>query len=576
MIKGKSQGKSFKELSKILDDDLKALKSLSEHLDNAREDLLNKHEELEALNEKYRASEEELRMANEELEATAEELRTSTEELEASNQMLNEKKADLESLFTAISDYITVLDPKLNVIQTNQATLKLLKAKRPQEVLGKKCYYVYHKKKRPCLNCPCLEVLRTKKSVYLEKFSQGTGRHLSVCASPVFDKNGNILKILEVSRDITERMQAEEALAREQYLMQALMDNIPDYIYFKDRESRFIRISKAHSQSFGLNDPVKAMGKTDFDFFTEEHARQAYKDEQKIIRTGQPLMNIVEKETRSKRPDAWVLTTKMPLWDRKGRIVGTFGISRDITDRKQAEEKLKQTASELASSNKELEHFAYVASHDLKEPLRMVTSYVQLLKRRYNEKLDNSAHEFIEYAIDGAIRMQKMIDDLLIYSRVGTRGKPFTAISCDATLSQAIDNLKIALKESKALVTQDKLPEVYADETQLIQLFQNLLSNSLKFCDKKQPRIHVSAEKNSREWIFSVRDNGIGFDPQHTERIFKIFQRLHGKKEYPGTGIGLAVCKRIVERHRGRIWVDSQPGKGATFYFTLPSRRKIR
>lgn len=286
MIKGQSQGKSFRELSKILGDDLKALKSLSEHLDDVREDLLNKHKELEALNDKYRASEEELRMANEELEATAEELRTSTEELEASNQMLNEKKADLEGLFVAISDYITVLDPKLNIIQTNQAALRLLKAKRPQEVLEKKCYYVYHKKKKPCLDCPCLEVLRTKKSVYLEKFSQGTGRYLSVCASPVFDKNGNVFKILEVSRDITDRMQAEEALAREQYLMQALMDNIPDYIYFKDRESRFIRISKAHSQSFSLSDPVQALGKTDFDFFTEEHARQAYKDEQKIIRTG--------------------------------------------------------------------------------------------------------------------------------------------------------------------------------------------------------------------------------------------------------------------------------------------------
>ena len=167
-----------------------------------------------------------------------------------------------------------------------------------------------------------------------------------------------------------------------------------------------------------------------------------------------------------------------------------------------------------------------------------------------------------------------MINDLLIYSRVGTRGKPFAAIACDAVLSQALNNLKIAIKESKAILTYDKLPEVNADETQLVQLFQNFISNSLKFRDKKRPRIHISAEKNSREWIFSIRDNGIGIDSQHAERIFQIFQRLHGKKEYPGTGIGLAVCKRIVERHKGRIWVDSQPGKGATFYFALPARRK--
>lgn len=247
---------------------------------------------------------------------------------------------------------------------------------------------------------------------------------------------------------------------------------------------------------------------------------------------------------------------------------------KEIRERKKAQKKLKQLAEELASSNKELEHFAYIASHDLQEPLRMVASYVQLLARRYGDELDDSAHEFIDFAIDGASRMQKMINDLLIYSRVGTRGKPFTPIDCEGVLSQAMDNLKIAIKESKAKVTHDRLPEINADETQLVQLFQNLISNSLKFREKKKLRIHVSAEKNCEEWVFSIRDNGIGIDSQHAERIFQIFQRLHNKKEYPGTGIGLAVCKRIVERHKGRIWVDSQPGMGATFYFTIPERRK--
>ena len=247
---------------------------------------------------------------------------------------------------------------------------------------------------------------------------------------------------------------------------------------------------------------------------------------------------------------------------------------KEIRERKKAQKKLKQLAEELASSNKELEHFAYIASHDLQEPLRMVASYVQLLARRYGDKIDGSAHEFMDFAIDGASRMQKMINDLLIYSRVGTRGKPFVAIDCESVLGQALDNLKMAIKESKAKVTHDSLPEVKADETQLVQLFQNLISNSLKFREKKKLHIHVSAEKNCKEWIFSVHDNGIGIDSQHTERIFQIFQRLHNKKEYPGTGIGLAVCKRIVERHKGRIWVESQPGKGATFYFTIPERRK--
>jgi light-regulated signal transduction histidine kinase (bacteriophytochrome) len=246
---------------------------------------------------------------------------------------------------------------------------------------------------------------------------------------------------------------------------------------------------------------------------------------------------------------------------------------RAITEQRLAEEKLKKTLQDLEHSNKELEQFAYVASHDLQEPLRMVSSYTQLLERRYKDKLDADAKEFIAYAVDGANRMQRLIQDLLAYSRVSSRGSPLTPADCNAVLGQVRINLSVAIEENNARVTHDELPIVMADETQLVQVFQNLIGNAIKFCSEEPPRIYVSAEKNEKEWIFSVRDNGMGIDPQYHERIFVIFQRLQGKGEYPGTGIGLAICKRIIERHGGRIWVESEPGKGSTFYFTIPVRR---
>ncbi len=256
--------------------------------------------------------------------------------------------------------------------------------------------------------------------------------------------------------------------------------------------------------------------------------------------------------------------------DPSGKAVRMIGTNWDITAQKRAEKELAHTVAELARSNADLAQFASAASHDLQEPLRAVVGCVELLDRRCRDKLDGQAREWIQLTVDGARRMQTLIRDLLAYSRVGTRGKSFEPTDAGAALEAALANLATAIRESAATITHDSLPSVIADATQLTQLFQNLIGNALKFCRDRRPEIHVGVRRDSGSWRFSVRDNGIGIEPQYRARIFEIFQRLHTRGEYPGTGIGLAICQRIVERHGGRIWVESEFGKGSTFHFTIP------
>lgn len=240
-----------------------------------------------------------------------------------------------------------------------------------------------------------------------------------------------------------------------------------------------------------------------------------------------------------------------------------------LAEQKRNEEVLRQTVANLEASNRELEHFAYLASHDLQEPLRVVTSYVQLLERRYKDKLDADASDFIGFAVGASARMQALISDLLDYSRIGTRAKPMAKTDVGVVLNAARANLQMAIEESGATIDQDPMPTVWADAVQLLQLWQNLLGNAIKFRGSTAPTVHVSATHGAGQWTFAVRDNGIGIAPEHFEQIFLPFRRLHGVGDYPGTGIGLATAKKIVERHGGRIWVESEPGRGSVFFFTL-------
>ncbi|WP_455389284.1 sensor histidine kinase, partial [Petrachloros mirabilis] len=243
-----------------------------------------------------------------------------------------------------------------------------------------------------------------------------------------------------------------------------------------------------------------------------------------------------------------------------------------ITERKRAEETLARQTEELARSNVELDQFAYVVSHDLQEPLRAIGGYLRLLQRRNKGRLDTDSEKYITRTVDAALRMQKLINDLLDYSRVHSRGTPFEPTDCNTILNRTLVHLSDAIEESGAVVAADPLPVIRGDDTQLTQLFKNLISNAIRFHGAVPPRVHISAERKEQAWVFSVRDNGIGIDPKYAERIFIIFKRLHGRRKYPGTGIGLAICKKIVERHGGRIWVESELGKGATFYFTIPEK----
>jgi PAS domain S-box-containing protein len=366
--------------------------------------------------------------------------------------------------------------------------------------------------------------------------------------------------------DITERKWAEETLRESEAKYRTLVENIPQGIFMKDRNYRWVSINENFARNLSVR-PEDIVGKVDRDLFPRDIADKYHADDIRIMEKGQT--EEFEEESFLDGKHVWVNTIKTPVRDEKDEIVGVLGIFWDITERKLAEERLRKLNAELERSNKELEQFAYVASHDLQEPLRMVSSFTQLLAKRYHDHLDKEANEFIEYIIDGANRMQRLIQDLLSYSRITTRGGILNMVDTRKALGEAISNLQILIKESGTIITIDDLPQVVADYGQLVQLFQNLIGNSIKFHGEESPLVHISSELKDNEWVFSIKDNGIGIDSIYFDRVFTIFQRLHSGKQYPGTGIGLAICNRIVQRHGGKIWVESELGKGSTFHFKL-------
>ncbi len=384
---------------------------------------------------------------------------------------------------------------------------------------------------------------------------------------------------LTVFVDITERKRAEHALRQAEQRLDKMLQTMVDGMVVVDLEGQITYANQSAERILEIyRDEI--VGR----YYNEREWRQIDEEGNPYPLAQLPLAvalregrEVQDLEHGILAPDGtakWLSVNAAPLLDEQGQIYGAVASFRDTTERKQAEELLVRQAEELARSNAELEQFAYIASHDLQEPLRTVSSYVQLLGRRYGEQLDAEAQEYITFAVDGIARMQDLIRDLLEYSRVDRLGQTPEPTDSEFVVGLVLDNLQMTIEEAGATVTHDPLPTVMADSTQLGQVFQNLISNALKFRGKEPPRVHISAKTTATEWLFSVCDNGIGIEPQFQEKIFDVFGRLHTRDEYPGTGIGLALCTKIVERHGGRIWVDSQPGQGSTFWFSISRKGK--
>ena len=393
------------------------------------------------------------------------------------------------------------------------------------------------------------------------------------------DEAGNASAILEISSDVTERKKAESALAESEATLRITFATMADGIVIAGLDEEIIDCNEAILRlTQRSRDDI--IGKPFGDLLPHEF-RSLIPDARKlligaifdrtVVSSGKKETVRTDSQLLRKNGDRVDIEANISLIeDASGQPAAFLTVARDVTERKRMESKLNRTLADLQRSNAELEQFAYVTSHDLQEPLRMITSYIQLICEDYKGRLDADADQYIAFAVEGAKRMHTLINDLLAYSRVGTRGEPFMPTSMNGVLSAAIANLEVAIEESHAVVTQDQLPTVLGDESQLIQLFQNLLGNAIKFRSDAIPKIHVGVEETKDDWVFSVRDNGIGIDMKYAERIFSVFQRLHTREDYPGTGIGLAIVRKIVERHGGRIWVESEPANGSTFCFTLP------
>ena len=396
------------------------------------------------------------------------------------------------------------------------------------------------------------------------------------------DKSGNVCGFVIVLNNISEIREAERLLDESEDRFNTVFEKGPFGMALVGLDYRVLNIKKVNKMLCSMLDyPEQSLLSLRIPDITYTEDIEMDIDNSKKLFVGEiPYYRVMKRFFKKNKDIFWANVTSFIVRDKRMQPLYRLLFFEDVTDWKQDQQRMEQIVADLQRSNAELEQFAYISSHDLQEPLRMITSYVQLLEKRYKTKLDADAIDFINFISDGAIRMHRLIQDLLEYSRVTTRGKPLEPVDTSVIFEEAIANLKTAIEESGAVIVHDNLPTVVGDPSQLAQLFQNLIGNSIKFRHKNDPvnrfpHIYISVTKTKGDWLFSFRDNGIGFDAQYSERIFMIFQRLHSKAEYPGTGIGLSICRKIVGRHGGRIWAVSEPSAGSTFYFTIPIKGRV-
>jgi PAS domain S-box-containing protein len=506
-------------------------------------------------------------------------LNTDITERKRTEQQMAHNAERLRALFDSSPDAIYV--HKQGIFQlVNPAAMRLFGAATPEQLVGRSILDTVHPDERQHMARALLDdpreaaarPQREQRRVRLD----GSDLWVDFTVAPVRWEGEECTLVF--LRDATTKKQMRDAYELQQAILKEAMESISEGLWVFDGRHRLVAANKRLAELVQYPPEMLTPG-TNFETlmrfgvqrgdFGDGDKEKLLVERLKTVEAREPFM------FERAAPGGKTLEVRyspMP----GGGFVCTLS---DITARKEFEnalaelnEKLMGQTKELQRSNEELEQFAYVASHDLQEPLRSIGSYCQLLQRRYKGKLDKDADEFIGFAVDGAKRMQVLINDLLKYSRVGTRGKAFESVDCNQLVREAISNLRQAIEDAGAEVTADELPTLDGDAVQLGQLFQNLIANAIKFHGAEPPKVHVSAHAENGEIVLSVRDNGIGIDPRHAERIFQIFQRLHERGKYPGTGIGLAVCKKIVTRHGGRIWVESVPGQGSDFRFTLAPR----
>jgi PAS domain S-box-containing protein len=487
---------------------------------------------------------------------------------------LRESEERFRQTFELAASGIAHVDLNGRFLRANRSLCRILGTS-AEELVGKSVKEVSHPDDRGVTDAERARMQEgAVDAVHLEKRylrKDGETVWVDLTVALVRDADRQPLYEIAVFDDITERKAADAALRESEARFRSLTALSSDWYWEQDAQFRFTLMSRGIEDNLGMA-PEEFIGRTRWDSPMLGVSELELAAHRELVEAHRPFSEFEYGRRDVHGNVRWISASGEPMFDARGAFRGYRGVGRDVTARRGAQEALRAAHEELTRSNSELEQFAYVASHDLQEPLRMVSSYTQLLGKRYADRLEGDAKEFMAYIVDGAARMKQLIEDLLAYSRVGTRGKEFKPVSLEKALERARTNLRAALEESGGELTHGPLPEVQGDEMQLAQLLQNLIGNALKFRGEEKPRVHVSCSEKEHEFAIAVQDNGIGIDAQYFERIFMVFQRLHDKGQYPGTGIGLAICKKVVDRHHGRIWVESAPGKGSRFVFTLPSK----
>lgn len=493
-----------------------------------------------------------------------------------SEKTLYQSEQRFHSLIQSVPEYaIFMLDKTGNIVSWNKGAERI-KGYRENEVLGKNFSIFYtnedQRLKKPRVN---LEEASTKGSIKEQGWrirKDGSRFWAEVLISAIRNENGGLEGFSKITRDLTEQKRVNEQLQQSEAHLRLVVQSVNEAIVVADSNGNIIQWNKGAESRFGYS-PEEAIGKPLTLLMPERYRESHLKGLARLHQGGEShvIGKTLQLHGRRRSGEEFPLELRISMFTKEQEQY-FVGVIRDITEQKKADE-IKIQAEALSRSNKELEQFAYVVSHDLQEPLRTIVSYVQLLEQRYKAKIDEKAERLIFRAVEGGKRMQRLINDLLTYSRVNWQLNETEPVDSAVILAQVLRNLRAIIHETHAVITYDPLPVVAGSPIHMIQLFQNLIGNSLKFHrPDSPPTIHISARKSGQECIFSFADQGIGIQPEFRDRVFRIFQRLNTRQEFEGTGIGLAICKRVVEQLRGRIWLESEPGKGSTFLFTIPMK----